>query len=95
MKLQTPETISLEDALYRNSDDIVEKLTSKLLENKYFQETDANKALLTSWAKLSPAGASALKPGNAIVQSMQPCTPNVSPPPVSSRALYSIQEETS
>jgi hypothetical protein len=95
MKLQTSESILVNEALFRNSDDIIEKLTSKLFEYNYIQERDSNKVMLASWARLSPSGTSALKSENTIDRSTHTSTPNFLPSSASSHALYSIREGAS
>jgi hypothetical protein len=54
MKFQSFESISLDDALQRSSDDIVEKLTSKLIKNSTHQDSEVSKKLLHSWTKMAP-----------------------------------------
>jgi hypothetical protein len=88
-KLQTLDLMHVNDALYRNSDDVVEKLTSKLSKNKFFQEPDAQNTLLASWAKLAPTGAAASKPLHSLAESYS-STPSLSPPV---HGLYPIHEE--
>ena len=98
-KSQSFESMSIDDALHRNSDDIIDKLTSKISKSSIVKDTEVTKKLLNSWAKLAPAGFSALKPEN--VQKQMLMTQNISnllPPPAAARAwkapsLLPIHEE--
>jgi hypothetical protein len=93
MKPRTSESFSVDNALHRNSEDVVEKLTSKLLTNKFFPATDVHQTLQASWLKLAPTGTTASKPAHAIGESLKSSTPSGSPPPSSAHKLHPIEEE--
>ena len=98
VKSQSFESASIEDAMFRNSQDVVEKLTSKFNKSGIILDAEANKKLLNSWAKLAPTSFNALKPENFLSKSLKPPISNASPS-LALRStwrvpeLFSIEEE--
>lgn len=93
MKFQSFESISLDDALHRSSDDIVEKLTSKLIKSSTQQDSDVSKKLLHSWTKMTPGS---LQPEKMLLTTpgmFQPSPTEALVRPWRTSILSSIQEE--
>jgi hypothetical protein len=98
VKSQSFESATIEDAMFRNSQDVVEKLTSKFNKTGIILDAEANKKLLNSWAKLAPTSFNALKPEKFLSKSLKPPISNASPS-LALRStwripeLFSIEEE--
>jgi hypothetical protein len=91
-KQQTFESECIDHAMGRKSVDIVDKLTSKLLKNKFSDDEEVNQKRLASWTKFSPTSTGCLHP--EIMNRTKLSLPLNSAGLMKPQVLFSIQEET-